>query len=144
MNHLISQAHLQGAIACDSAGILDYHEGKPPDPRMVEAAANRGLTLHGRARQFQPRDFEKFDLILAMDRENYWDILALDPQNRYSDKVRLTCDFCTRYRLKEVPDPYYGEDDGFDRVLDLLFDACDGALRHAIAQLELHRGRETP
>ena len=129
MNHLIEQAGLSSQIACDSAGTSDYHIGSLPDRRMREAAAKRGIQLLGRARQFNYSDFEQFDLILAMDRENYWDILALDPQGKYQHKVRLMCDFASRYREKDVPDPYYGGTEGFNRVIDLLLDACDGLLK---------------
>lgn len=93
--------------------------------------------MQGRARQFHPADFQDFDLILAMDRENYWDILALDPSGKYHHKVRLMCDFCTRHTAKEVPDPYYGGAEGFDRVIDLLLDACKGLLQHVVSQQQL-------
>jgi protein-tyrosine phosphatase len=95
---------------------------------MNIAAKKRGIELVGSARQFIRQDFEDFDLILAMDRDNYSDILSLDRAGTYKDKVRLMCDFCTRHNLKEVPDPYYGGPEGFDRVIDLLFDACEGLL----------------
>lgn len=80
MNHLIEQAGLSDRITCDSAGTSSYHIGSPPDRRMTSTANNRGIPMKGRARQFQISDFEKFDLILAMDKENYLDILALAPQ----------------------------------------------------------------
>ncbi len=128
MNHLIRQAGLEDTIQCDSAGTSSYHIGSAPDRRMNAAAKLRGIELVGHARQFIKADFEEFDLILAMDQENYDNICALDRSSRYRHKVRLMCDFCTRHTLKEVPDPYYGGDDGFNQVIDLLFDACDGLL----------------
>lgn len=130
MNHLLAQANLKAEIHCDSAGTSDYHIGKPPDRRMSQAADDQGITLQGRARQFQPADFENFDLILAMDRQNYFNILALDPDQQHLSKVRLICDFCTHHRDQEVPDPYYGEADGFGYVINLLTDACEGLLLH--------------
>ena len=133
MQHLIAQNHLSDRIICDSAGTGDYHIGKPPDERMTMAARQLGIKLRGRARQFQPADFNDFDLILAMDRENYQDILALDPVQQYQHKVRLMCDFCTRHAVKEVPDPYYGGAEGFNRVIDLLQDACEGLLQQIIS-----------
>lgn len=139
MNHLIEQAGLSESIICDSAGTSSYHIGSPPDRRMTVAAQSRGIKLRGQARQFKKLDFEEFDLILAMDRENYQDILYLDPAGKYQDKVRLMCDFCNRYTLKEVPDPYYGGPEGFDRVIDLLLDACEGLLQY-ITSNELIRG----
>lgn len=134
MNHLIEQAGVSDRIICDSAGTSSYHIGSPPDRRMTAAASSRGITMNGRARQFQKADFEKFDLILAMDRENYQDILYLDPTGKYRDKVRLMCDFCTRHNVKEVPDPYYGGSEGFDRVIDILLDSCEGLLQYIVSQ----------
>jgi protein-tyrosine phosphatase len=128
MNHLLAERQLQDVITCDSAGTSSYHIGSPPDRRMAAAARQRNVLLRGAARQFQPADFERFDLILAMDRENYADILSLDPQGRYQHKVKLMCDFCHTYPDREVPDPYYGGADGFNYVIDLLMDACEGLL----------------
>lgn len=129
MNHLIEQAGLSEHILCDSAGTSSYHVGSPPDRRMSAAAATKlGIKLRGRARQFQKSDFQDFDLILAMDRENYENILTLDRTRQYQHKVRLMCEFCSRHTLKEVPDPYYGGEEGFNQVIDLLIDACEGLL----------------
>ncbi|MEH2032054.1 MAG: low molecular weight protein-tyrosine-phosphatase [Nostoc sp.] len=129
MNHLIEQAGLSDRILCDSAGTSSYHIGSPPDRRMSAAAAKRlGIKLRGRARQFQKSDFQDFDLILAMDQENYKNILTLDRTQEYQHKVRLMCEFCSRHTLKEVPDPYYGGEEGFNQVIDLLIDACEGLL----------------
>jgi protein-tyrosine phosphatase len=128
MNHLIQQRGLGDQIVCDSAGTSSYHIGSPPDRRMSAAASKRGITLTGQARQFHPEDFEKFDLILAMDQENYRDILTLDLKGQYTDKVKLMCDFCRHHSDQEVPDPYYGGTEGFNYVIDLLLDACEGLL----------------
>lgn len=133
MNHLIEQAGLSDSISCDSAGTGGYHIGSPPDRRMTAAAQLRGIKLIGQARQFQKSDFENFDLILAMDRENYQDILYLDPQGNYRDKVRLMCDFALHHREREVPDPYYGGSEGFNKVIDLLLDACEGLLQYVVS-----------
>jgi protein-tyrosine phosphatase len=124
MNHLINEAGLSDRIICDSAGTSDYHIGSPPDKRMTAAAKERGIILKGKARQFEVADFTNFDLILAMDRDNYRDILFLDPQGKYQDKVKLMCDFATKYQIKDVPDPYYGGKEGFNLVIDLLLDSC--------------------
>lgn len=133
MNYLIQQRQLQGQIECDSAGTSSYHIGSPPDPRMTQAASSYGITLTGKARQFLPIDLERFDWIIAMDRENYRDILALAETDHHRDKVRLMCDFCRRYPDTEVPDPYYGGPEGFNYVIELLMDACDGCLNHVLA-----------
>jgi protein-tyrosine phosphatase len=135
MNHLIEQAGLTNSIVCDSAGTSSYHTGSPPDRRMSAAAANKlGIKLRGQARQFHQSDFQEFDLILAMDRENYENILFLDPTQDFHGKVRLMCDFCSKHTLKEVPDPYYGGSEGFNQVIDLLVDACEGLLHNIISQ----------
>lgn len=128
MNHLIAAANLEAEIACDSAGTSSYHLGELPDARMRQTAQQRGIVLSSRARQFHKADFEAFDLILAMDRQNYYNICALDPHGAYQDKVKLICDFCTHHPDQEVPDPYYGGPDGFRYVMDLLTDACQGLL----------------
>jgi protein-tyrosine phosphatase len=134
MNHLVEQAGLSDKIICDSAGTSSYHIGSPPDRRMSAAAASKlGIKLRGQARQFQTSDFEEFDLILAMDQENYDNILAVDRSGKYHHKVRLMCDFCSQHTLKEVPDPYYGGVEGFNQVIDLLVDACQGLLAHVTA-----------
>ncbi|MBD2578424.1 low molecular weight protein-tyrosine-phosphatase [Oscillatoria sp. FACHB-1406] len=132
MNYAIERAGLSDRILCDSAGTSNYHIGASPDRRMQAAARDRGMIFQGAARQFQVEDFEEFDLIIAMDNENYRDILRLDPQGKYRDKVHLMCKFATRHSEQDVPDPYYGGQQGFDRVIDLLLDACDGLLQHVL------------
>ncbi|NEP00193.1 MAG: low molecular weight phosphotyrosine protein phosphatase [Symploca sp. SIO2E9] len=132
MNHLIEQAGLSDSIFCDSAGTSSYHIGSLPDRRMTVAAEHRGIILKGRARQFQKSDFEEFDLILAMDHQNYRDILSLDSGMKYLDKVRLMCEFAWHHSEQEVPDPYYGGSEGFNRVIDLLLDACEGLLQQVV------------
>ena len=132
MTHLIKEAGLEDKILCDSAGTSSYHIGAPPDRRMSAAAAKQGITLKGSARKLQPSDLANFDLILAMDRENYRDILYLDREGKYENKVRLMCDFAKSHSEKEVPDPYYGGQEGFDRVINLLLDSCGGLLDYIV------------
>ena len=136
MNHLIKEAGLEDKITCDSAGTSGFHIGAPPDDRMNIAANQRGLKLQGKSRKLKPSDLQRFDLILAMDRENYQDIVYLDREGKYEDKVRLICEFATQKTAKDVPDPYYGGQDGFDYVIDLLFDACAGLLDYVINSKE--------
>ncbi|MDY7012883.1 MAG: low molecular weight protein-tyrosine-phosphatase [Cyanobacteriota bacterium] len=131
MNHLIAREGLGDCIVCDSAGTSSYHIGSPPDRRMQAAAKQRNILLQGEARQLTVEDFEKFDLIVAMDRENYRDILALDPEGAYRSKVCLMCEFATEHSDRDVPDPYYGGKEGFNYVIDLLLDACSGLLNFA-------------
>jgi len=135
MNHLIGQANLHSEIICDSAGTSRYHIGSVPDVRMTSAVLKRGIPMNGTARQFKATDFQQFNLILAMDRQNYQDILDLDRQGLYKDKVRMMCDYTRQSTLKEVPDPYYGGQEGFERVIDLLLDACGGLLDEVKTQV---------
>ena len=134
MNHLIKEQALDSQIICDSAGTSAYHIGSAPDRRMNRAAQKRGLELVGTARKFRAVDFDKFDLILAMDRSNYQDILYLDRIDKYRDKVQMICNFATQHQDKEVPDPYYGGEDGFNYVIDLLFDCCSGLLDYVVKE----------
>ncbi len=136
MTHLIHQQQLEDEISCDSAGTSSYHIGSAPDGRMTMAAKQQGIALAGQARQFIAEDFEAFDLVVAMDRANYRDILQLDPQGNYRHKVRQMCEFASQHSDQEVPDPYYGGTDGFNHVIDLLLDACRGLLTYVL-QTEL-------
>lgn len=129
MNKLIQERGLEERVVCDSAGTGGWHVGNPPDHRMTIAARQRlGLEMRGAARQFERADLDKFDLILAMDRDNFREILRLDLEDQYRDKVKLMCDYCQKHQDDEVPDPYYGGPEGFNYVLDLLMDACNGLL----------------
>ena len=116
-------------IEVDSAGTHAYHVGEPPDPRTVKAAARRGIDLAGlRARQVQEEDFERFDLILAMDRLNHATLLDRSPVE-YHARIRMLLEFAGETAIADVPDPYYGGAKGFDDVLDLVQSAADGLLR---------------
>jgi protein-tyrosine phosphatase len=128
MNAQIKAAGLAGKITCDSAGTSSYHVGDSPDRRMTESLKKRGYTVSGRARQFFSGDFEEFDLILVMDQDNYRSIITQDPQGKYKNKVKMICDYAENFPDREVPDPYYGGQSGFDHVIDLLEDACGNLL----------------
>ena len=133
MNHLLKARSLEDQVICDSAGTSGYHLDAKPDRRMNAAAERKlGLTLMGRSRRFEPIDFDEFDLILAMDRDNFEQMYYVGSLNHDRSKLHLMCEFCTRHDLKEVPDPYYGGEKGFDFVIDLLMDACEGLLDHLI------------
>ena len=115
-------------LEIDSAGTHDYHVGEPPDPRALKAASTRGLDISGlRARQVEDADFERFDLILAMDRLNYETLRDRSPPVFHS-RIRLLLEFADDTGRQEVPDPYYGGAKGFEEVLDLLEDASAGLL----------------
>jgi len=107
-------------IEAASAGTHGYHVGEPPDPRTVEAATARGFDLTTqRARRVRREDFTDFDLILAMDRDHYAHLVAMRP-NEARAEVRLFLDYHPKSKGGDVPDPYYGGPDGFERVLDMV------------------------
>ena len=135
MRHLLVEEGLVEAVELDSAGTGDWHVGHAPDHRSAGAAAGRGIELTGAARQVAPADFESFDLILAMDRSNHDDLLALAPHDDARERVRLLREYDPEAVAAgefEVPDPYYGGDDGFEDVLDLVTRACKGLLEAEI------------
>ena len=117
-------------IEVDSAGTAGYHIGEPPDLRTRQAAIRRGYDMSPlRARIVEPRDFEEFDLILAMDRENLGVLHHRAPAHT-RDRVRLFLEFAPNATVTEVPDPYYGGPNGFEEVLDLVEAATQGLLQH--------------
>ncbi|KAG5515733.1 hypothetical protein RHGRI_036691 [Rhododendron griersonianum] len=139
---LVKKRGLDSNFTIDSAGTIDYHEGNEADPRMRAAAKRRGIQITSMSRPIQPTDFRDFDLILAMDKQNKEDILgALErwnfkenlPADAYK-KVRLMCSYCKKHDESEVPDPYYGGPQGFEKVLDLLEDACESLLDSILAE----------
>ena len=121
-------AGLEAHIRIDSAGTGDWHIGRAPDPRTREAAARRDYQMDTlRARQVSPQDFYEFDVVLAMDNTNLADLQAMQPADVNVTLGRFL-DYSTAASVKEVPDPYYGGEDGFDRVLDLIEGGADGLL----------------
>jgi protein-tyrosine phosphatase len=131
MRGLLRAERLEEAIALDSAGTGGWHAGAPPDGRAVAAARSRDIVVEGAARQVTADDFDDFDLLLAMDRENERDLLARAPDGDARAKVRLLREFdpaAVAAGDLDVPDPYYGGPHGFDRVLDMVEAACRGLL----------------
>jgi protein-tyrosine phosphatase len=110
----------------DSAGLLDYHQGELPDNRMRAHASARGYTLTHRSRPVMFADFDRFDWILAMDEQNIRGLKQLTSNPRHWDKIHLITQFSQHHVTLQVPDPYYGGDQGFENVIDLLEDACEG------------------
>ena len=126
--HLVNQANLQQHIHIDSAGTHAYHVGNPPDFRAQQAARDRNIDLSSqRARQVKNTDFNHFDYILAMDHSNYTDLTNICSGDD-EEKLHLFLDFARHSKEQEVPDPYYGGDQGFEHVLDLIEDAAQGLL----------------
>ena len=114
----------------DSAGTIAYHAGERPDPRMREVAADRGLVYSGRARQFIRDDFDQFDLVIAMDKENKRSLLSWVVSTEQEDKIRLMREFDPELGANlDVPDPYYGGPDGFISTFDIIKKACEGLMK---------------
>jgi len=110
----------------DSAGLLGYHQGELPDSRMRFFAAKRDYSLTHRSRQFKRADFDRFDLIIGMDDQNIAGLKQLAMTLEEDAKIHRMTDFCRNIQATHVPDPYYGGDQGFENVIDLLEDACEG------------------
>ena len=131
MRRLVRDAGLDDRIEIDSAGTGGWHVGSPPDERATAAAGRRGIALGGAARQFDPADFDRFDLILARDGSNLQDLVRQAPSGAAARKVRLLREYDPASAGGpdlDVPDPYYGDGDGFDLVLDQVEAACRGLL----------------
>ena len=127
--HLVNKANLQNQVRVDSAGTAAYHVGNKPDLRMTETANERGVDItYLRARAVNENDFETFDLILAMDEENYSDLMMQCPEH-LKHRIDMYLDYATNTHLKSVPDPYYGAQSGFDQVMDLVFDVSHNLIK---------------
>lgn len=130
MRHKVATRNWQHWIEVDSAGTHAYHVGEPPDRRSQQHARQRGYDLSMlRARQLVAQDFDRSDLVLVMDWDNLALAEALCPEPQRHKLKRLT-EFCTRHNSPVVPDPYHGGTQGFEQVLDLIEDACEGLLTH--------------
>lgn len=131
MQSLIDSRGLGEQLEVDSAGTSSYHIGEPADKRMRAAATERGLDLTSRSRMVTRRDFAEFDLIVAMDSKNFRELHLL--AERSDHKIRMLSDYLDESWPRDVPDPYYGGDEGFSEVLDMLEAACPSLLDELIA-----------
>ncbi|CAL0333988.1 unnamed protein product [Lupinus luteus] len=139
---LVKKRGFDSNFKIDSAGTIDYHEGNEADQRMRAASKRRGIQITSISRPIRPSDFVHFDLILAMDKQNREDILEAFSRWKFSHtlpedghkKVKLMCSYCKKHDETEVPDPYYGGQKGFEKVLDLLEDACESLLESILAE----------
>ena len=126
----ILKAKLPKDYVVDSAGTGAWHTGQQPDKRSIATAKNRGLDItNQRARQFKVSDFDTFDYIYVMDNSNYKDVISLAPTEESKSKVRLILNEIFPNENVDVPDPYYGGDDGFENVFDMLDQACEAIAR---------------
>lgn len=125
VRHCLDKAGL-AHVTTDSAGTSGWHEGSPPDPRAIKAALMRDIDISGQAaRQVQPQDFDNFDIIAAMDQSNYARLRQMQPEASKA-RIHLFLEFARELPVSEVPDPYYGGEDGFDHALDLIEQAARG------------------
>ena len=129
---IISDKRIQDEFIVDSAGTGSWHIGKKADSRMRFAAKQRGIFIKSTARQINQSDFDKFDFILTMDNSNFKNVLALKNRRSLNGNCKIIKmqSFASRFKIyEEVPDPYFGGDDGFDNVLDILEDSVGGFLK---------------
>jgi protein-tyrosine phosphatase len=137
MRAVVAREGLEGEVEIDSAGTGAWHVGNPPDRRSAAAAAARGITLEGAARQVTAEDFESYDLLLAADSENVEALRAVAPSQEAAEKVVLLRSYdpaAVAAGDLDVPDPYYGGERGFEHVLDLVAAACEGLLEDLRAE----------
>jgi protein-tyrosine phosphatase len=128
--HYVESAGLSASILIDSAGTHDYHIGHAPDLRSQHAAEQRGYDMSSlRGRQVESLDFERFDYVLAMDRANLAILQYLAPRG-CKKQLQLFLDYARHHKEREVPDPYYGGEQGFEQVLDMIEDAAQALLQH--------------
>lgn len=125
-NKIIDNKGLNDSFIVDSAGIIGYHEGEFADSRMQIHASKRGYKLAHRSRKVVRDDFEKFDFLIAMDEDNFEGLTRLAQTKSDNEKIYRMVDFSKKFQPAHIPDPYYGGDQGFEHVIDLLEDACGG------------------
>jgi len=129
-NALIEKYGLQSELQCDSAGTDAYHSGDQADYRMMQFALKRGYRLTSISRRVSPKyDFDRFDYIIGMDKQNVRDLKLLSRNEDDRNKISLMTDYCSDRKCDSVPDPYYGGAAGFELVLNILEDACEGLIR---------------
>ena len=131
--HMVDEAGLSDQFEIESAGTIGFHQGEPPDRRMQQVMRERGIPIIGRSKQLDSFDMEHYDLILAMDKDNLDGARSIARGDEQRAKVKLFCQYCTEHAETEVPDPYYGGDKGFEHVMDLIEDGCQGLLRELMS-----------
>lgn len=129
LQHMVDAAGVSEAFEIESAGTIGFHAGAAPDGRMQQVMRSRGVPVIGRSRQLCAADLAYYDLILVMDRANLNDARRLDSKGQFHEKIQLFCDYCTEHSETEVPDPYYGGDQGFEHVMNLIEDGCGHLLK---------------
>lgn len=128
LRHLAKKENVD--LHIESCGLGDWHEGCLPDERMREASKNRGFLLTSRAQKIQPDFFDRFDLIFVADQKIMNELYKFAPKPEHKAKMHYITHFSTAFRGAEVPDPYYEGEAGFEHVLDILEDSCEGIISH--------------
>jgi len=137
MWHLLESDPLSGRVEVDSAGTSGVHAGERADARMRRHADHRGISLTSISRGVSDHsDFEYFDYVIAMDSSNYRDLKSRCSE-KHQEKIRMLSEFCHKITRTDVPDPYYGGDEGFEFVLDMVYEGCVGLLEEIRKDLEL-------
>ncbi len=134
----VEKAGLSDQFEIDSAGTSGWHIGEPPDGRTTQTAITRGIDLSAqRSRKVRQSDFEDYDYIIAMDRDNFGSLMGTSSKGS-QDRIRMFLEFAPKLSETEVPDPYFGGQHGFDHVLDLVEEASDGLLAHIMQDRNKH------
>lgn len=129
LSTLIQQRNLSDKISCDSAGIIGFHAGNKADARMISHASKRGYNIESITRQFNPEfDFDAFDLILGLDHNVIESLLKMTRSESDAKKIKQISEYTIVHKYDVVPDPYYGGENGFELVLDILEDVCEGII----------------
>ena len=129
MRKLVKEKGLESEYEIDSAGLIRYHEGEGADSRMKFHAKRHGYLLTHISRPVREIDFDLFDLIVGMDDSNWDKLHRLAPTVEAETKIVRMTDYCQTHVIDHVPDPYYGGDQGFENVIEILEDACEGLLK---------------
>lgn len=138
MKRMIEKNHLENEIEVDSAGTSGWHQGELPDARMRMHGEKRGYDFNSRSRKISSSDLNQFDYIIVMDNNHHKNVKSLASTPEEAKKIHMMTDFSRQITgHKHVPDPYYGESDGFELVMDLLEDACEGLLQTIIKEHNL-------
>lgn len=134
-NHKVKEKGLAGKIKCDSCGTSDFHIGEFPDERSLQCAKNRGIAINHRGRQINKLDLKEFDYLIVMDQANLKTVQnLLETYNISHGHLYLMREFQTGAEHLDVPDPYYGEEDGFEKVYEILEESLDNFLNHLIKE----------
>ena len=136
MNHLVNENDKESFITCDSAGIIGIHAGEQADFRMRRHAFMRGYKITHLSRQIRMSDFDEYDLIISMDESVHDSLNEKAPTIEHMNKIVRMTDYCSHISTDHVPDPYYGGEQGFENVIDILEDACMGLLMKIKAKMQ--------